>query len=305
GELETINDIYYIDDVYIVQTEQTIDQDFSYAFSAIYFTTLDLDFNVIDDLKITSMVSEILCTDKYLFIKYLQSNEYDLAVRTDLSFFSKDEVLGVENNMLYSNEFYLEFINEAMLNDEVVENGVLIDYPGNYRFIHNNRTYVFTLMANIFGVENNQIYTQSVTPIIDKGNILLNNDLFVSGTALSKPGNYELVTMGVGDYSESINFTITHQLNGIINNQTYTENVVLTFTGDGYLNNQYIQSPYEVSAKGDYLLKIKGENNYLETYYFQIEEDSDQVTIVDFIQKFDIFILVVVVISGIIVLKKK
>ncbi len=43
----------------------------------------------------------------------------------------------------------------------------------------------------------------------------------------------------------------------------------------------------------------------METYYFSIEEDEVSTSFVDFIQRVDILVLVVVLISGGIILKKK
>ena len=64
-------------------------------------------------------------------------------------------------------------------------------------------------------------------------------------------------------------------------------------------------SPLEVNDVGEYILKMRGENNYLETYYFQIGADTNEMNMLDFVQKFDIYILVIVLISGGIILKKK
>jgi len=109
----------------------------------------------------------------------------------------------------------------------------------------------------------------------------------------------------VNGYIETYTFTITSDMEGIINNHTYLESLEVTFNGEGYLNNQFVSSPLEVNNIGDYILKIRGENNYLETYYFNISADTDKLSILDFVQRFDIYILVIVLISGGIILKKK
>lgn len=304
GEMEIIEDIYFIDDIYLMHTEQRIDCDFDYLFSANYFSSFDVNFNHLKDLETTLDIVGLETTDRYLLLRSTHYGQFELAIRSDLTSFTPEDNLNIVDREIYTKPFFLEFINGGQLNDDYVEHGVMIDYPGNYIFDYGNQVYHFTLMPTVLGLEQNKIYTERVTPIVDKGNILLNNDVFISGTEITKPGNYELLVKGVGDYEYWIEFTIAHHLSGIINHQTYYENVILTFTGDGYINNQYIESPFEVVEPGDYILKIKGENNYLETYYFQISEEDNDVSIVDFIQKIDIFVLVVVVISGIIVLKK-
>lgn len=305
GELETVQNIFIIEEVYIIQTEQVFDREYSYEFSANYFTAFDLDFNYIDDLKVSAKIHEIVNNERNLLLKYNKSESFNLAIRNDLSTFSKDIEIEIQDGAVYTDDLYIEFINSAILNEETINNGVLIDYPGNYRLEYNSKIYNFSMIPKVFGVEDDAIYISEVVPSVNKGNILLNNDLFVSGTEVSKPGNYEMIVLGAGDYQQEINFTIAHKLSGIVSNQIYEKPVTISFNGDAYLNDQYIQSPYEITDNGEYVLKIKGENNYQETYYFQIVENSDKVTMIDFIQKFDIFILVVVLISGFIILKKK
>ena len=59
------------------------------------------------------------------------------------------------------------------------------------------------------------------------------------------------------------------------------------------------------SLVGEYILKINGENNYLETYFFSIEKIEEETRFIDFVQRVDILVLVVVLVSGGIILKKK
>ena len=150
-----------------------------------------------------------------------------------------------------------------------------------------------------------EIYNNSVTPVISSGNVILNNDIYISNTEITNPGNYEFIVNGANNYTENLSFTITSNLEGIINNNIYIEPITLDFNGNGYLNNQFIESPYEVIESGDYIFKIRGENNYMETYFFSIEEEVNETSFIDFVQRVDILVLVVVLISGGIILKKK
>ena len=156
-----------------------------------------------------------------------------------------------------------------------------------------------------FGYKAKKNIGEWVYAFVSGGNVMLNNDIFVSNTEINKPGNYELIINGANDYHDMIDFTITSNLEGIINNNTYLDPVNISFKGDGYLNNNFIQSPYEITESGEYILKIKGENNYLETYYFSIQDEVKKASLIDFIQKVDILVFVVVLISGGIILKKK
>ena len=305
GSMETVKSIFYIDNIFITYIEQTIDLDYSYLFEASHFSSYDLNFNYVDSIELGSQIRRLSYNDKYILVGYTSSPNYDFGIRSDLTTLNDDEEIDLTEGEVYIGEVEIEFINGATLNNEYVENGLSISYPGEYVFIYNDKIYNFTVEPIITGVEDDVIYEVSVTPRINSGNIILNNDLFVSDTEITSPGNYSLIVTGANNYTTELSFTITSNLEGIINNNSYTDPVVLTFNGEGYLNNQYIDSPYEVSEDGEYILKINGENNYLETYFFSIEKIEEETRFIDFVQRVDILVLVVVLVSGGIILKKK
>jgi len=305
GDLDEIVGAYVLDNLLIFHTRQSTDDGQSYLFVTNYFSAYDLSYQMIDRIEIPREIKEITSDENYILLNYEYDNDYDCAIREDLSLLNANEILNLTNNAEFESEVTIEFLNEGLLNNEIVENGITVNYPGNYKLLYNNAEYNFVVNPVVSGVEDNKTYTMEVTPIISSGNIMLNDDLFISGTKITSPGNYELIITGIDGYQKSYNFTITSDLNGITNNHTYLDSVLLTFNGEAYLNNQFIESPVELSEDGEYVLKIKGENNYLETYYFQIDEEEETITLLSFIQKFDIFVLVVVIISGGIILKKK
>ncbi len=305
GDLDEIVGAYVLDNILILHTVQSTDDGQSYLFVTNYFSTYDLAFLLIDTLEISKEIKEISSDENYLLLNYEYDDDYDCALREDLSLLNANEILNLTNNAEFENEVTIEFLNEGLLNNELVENGITVNYPGNYKLIYNQAEYNFVVNPVVSGVEDNKTYTEEVTPVVSSGNVMLNDDLFISGTTITTPGNYELIITGVNGYQKIYNFTITSDLNGITNNHVYLDSVFLTFNGEAYLNNQFVESPVELNEDGEYVLKIKGENNYLETYYFQIDEEEETITLLSFIQKFDIFILVVVIISGGIILKKK
>jgi len=304
GSMENIVDVFYIDDIFITCTEKVNDIGFGYEFNSNYFTSYDLDFSYLDSVEISSKIHELSSNEMYVLVAY-GSTEYDIGIRSDLSIISKNELLNISEGQVFNETVTIEFINTATINNEYVENGVTIDYPGDYTLIYNNNIYNFIVSPLISGVTNKQIYNDSVTPIISSGNIILNNDIFIPGTSVSMPGNYELTVTGANNYSSEISFTITSNLTGIVNNNVYMDPITLEYNGNGYLNNQFIESPFEVEDPGDYIFKIRGENNYLETYFFTIEDDVKETSFIDFVQRVDILVLVAVLISGGIILKKK
>lgn len=304
-DLEEVVGAYYINSTLILHTIKTTDIQERFVFVTNYFTSYDSSYNLINTIEIGTNITKITSNERYVLFNYEYDELYNGAIREDLSILLPNELINITNQEIFINEVTIEFVNTALLNNEIVENGVYLDYPGNYKLEYNNSEYNFVIKPTIKGIEDNKIYSSSITPIISSGNVMLNNDIFISGTEISSPGNYELTITGLNQYTQTMNFTIISNMTGITNNHTYKDPVLITFNGEGYLNNKYVTSPIDVSETGEYVLKIKGENNYLETYYFQLEEDTHSLTIVDFIQKFDIFILVVVLISGGILLKKK
>lgn len=304
GNMDTIIDVYYVDDTFITCTESLIDIDQTFEFNTSYFTSYDYNFNYLDTININQEIYMLNTNGTYILVGY-GKEEYDIGIRSDLTFIQKAEITGINEGEIYNEAVEIEFINGATLNNDYIENGITVSYPGNYTLNHNNNIYNFTLSPQVTGVSPNAIYNESVIPVISGGNIMLNNDIYLSNTEISKPGHYDLVINGANNFNETLSFTITSNVEGIINNSTYTDPVKVSFNGDGYLNNQFIESPIEVSESGEYILKIRGENNYLETYYFSIQEEVNRASIIDFIQRIDIFVLVVVLISGGIILKKK
>jgi hypothetical protein len=304
GSMETIKDVYYIDDIFIVLTESVIDIDYSFEFKSNFFTSFDHNFNFLDSIEINSEIYKTEVNDTYILVGY-NKEEYDLGIRSDLTLIQKNDILPINEGEIYTDPVTIEFINGATLNNDYIENGTTVSYPGNYTLNYNNKIYNFSIKPVISGVMNGEIYNESVFPNISGGNIILNNDVYVLGTEINNPGNYELTINGANNYSDTVKFTITSNLKGVINNNIYLEPVNISFNGDGYLNDNYIQSPYEVTESGEYILKVKGANNYTETYYFSIQDEVKKASMIDFVQKVDIIVLVVVLISGGIILKKK
>ena len=305
GDLEEITGAYVINDILIFHTIKSTDNEIEFVFENNYFSAYNLSYNLVDTIEIGSIIMEITSNDNYILFNYDYDDVYDGAIRDDLSILLPSDIVEIAEQEIFFGDVMIEFLNQASLNNEIVENGVYIDYPGNYQLQHSNAEYNFIVKPYVLGIENNKSYNESVTPTISSGNVMLNNDVYISGTEISAPGNYELTINGINNYLETYDFTIVSNMTGITNNHTYLDPVTISFTGEGYLNNQFIDSPVDVYETGEYILKIKGENNYLETYYFQIDEEIKTLSIVDFIQRFDIFILVVVLISGGIILKKK
>ena len=276
GEQETVKDIFEIDNQIMICIKQTIDTEREYLFNMMYYRTYDLNYTFIDQYESNEFVRSFENTDKLLLINTDYDDHIEQGLTLDFELIEDDGTLPIESDTVFLNQVTINFINKAVLNNEVISNGVTIDYPGFYEIVYNGFKYSFSVESVVSGIENNQIYNEPVTPLVSSGNIYLNNDLFVSGTEINTPGNYTLEVLGANGYTKTYDFTITSNMVGVLHNQTYNEPVQIEFEGQGYLNNTYIESPYTISADGEYILKINGENNYNETYYFNIENPDIQ-----------------------------
>ncbi len=304
GELEEVREVVLIDNIILIRIEQiyeTFDNDM--VFNDNIFLTYDLEFNKISELSIDEPIYRSKTTELLYLYDFDYGGEYSGALTSELEIL--DDTLDITNNQVFLDTTTILFFSKGILNGEVIENGVTIDYPGNYELEYAGYTYRFVVDPIITGVLDNEVYQDSVTPYVKTGKAFINNDLFVSGTEITEPGNYTLKVEGLNGYEKLINFSINSSVSGVLNDQTYEDFVQIEFEGEGYLNNTYIESPYTVTEDGEYLLKIKGEGNYLETYHFTVEKPEEESSIIDYVQKYDVVFLGVVVIIGGIILKKK
>ena len=305
GALEEVTGVYHYDSILLFELEKSNDIDREYVFDRSIYTTYDYNLTKLNEIETTSKYIYTEVTDRLFLYSVDYNTFYEGAYTANLDHIKYDDSLAIETNQVFFDAVYIDFINDAILNGEIVSNGVYIDYPGNYQLSYNDSLYEFSVEPSIQSVRHNEIYNSKVTPVIDKGHLLLNNDVYISGTEISQPGFYKLLVRGANGYLKVVDFTITSNVEGILHNQTYVEDVSFTFEGEGFLNNVHIESPYTVDEVGEYVFKIKGENNYLETYYFNVEEEIHETNIIDFIQQWDVVFLGVTVISSYLILKKK
>jgi|LGOV01.1.fsa_nt_gb hypothetical protein len=306
GDLESVYNVVEIDNLILVHSKGFYESEMEeIEFEVNYFTTYDYDFNMIDEIETYENYKFVDNTDRLYLFSLDYDEEIEGALTSDLNIIRQFDSLVIASNEVFTNSITIDFLNSAVLNDEVIYNGIIINYPGNYSLLYNDFLYEFQVVPEVTGIEDDAIYNNPVTPLISSGNIYLNNDLYISGTEISAPGNYTLQIMGTNGYLEEYDFTITSNMSGILHNQTYSEPVEIVFSGNAYLNNSYIESPYVISEDGEYILKMQGENNYLETFYFNIEKPEEETSLISFVQKFDVVFLGVVVIGGGLILKKK
>lgn len=304
GQEEEVRDVFLIQDTVMISLEQSVPTDDQMVWNNHYIIGLDSSFNKLGEIEIPFQVRHLDETEDMLLVFEGYTNSVFLGITSEMIRINDDTPLNVIDGANYTDTISLQYIGDAFINGVKYPNGVTLAYPGYYQIQFQSEVYAITVDPKITGVEEGKTYQEEINPYISAGNIILNNDIFISGTTISKPGNYTLTVTGVNGYYKDIHFTITSQLDGIINEQEYDDPVTISFQGEGYLNNQYIQSPYMITDSGEYVLKLRGENSYLETYTFQINEEKASFSMIDFVKQFDILFFVVVVSSGALLLKK-
>lgn len=265
--------------------------------------TYDSLFQPLDSIQVEEYIQKYDSNDSLLLLYYTNLGPVDLGFDTQLNEYTNTDYFDIQES--YNGSMEVSFINRGYLNGESVENGIDITYPGVYRFSYNSQEYNFVVHPTIQGVAHLETYDHEVSIDISSGNSFLNGDIYIPGTPISKPGNYTLLIDGLNGYEKSIDFTIVPTVEGVINGHAYSDPFVITFDGEGYLNNSLVTSPLQIEEDGDYILRVNGEGGLSDTYEFTFTESQSTFTTQDIIQKIDVFLLVIAIIVGVILIKKK
>jgi hypothetical protein len=206
----------------------------------------------------------------HVYFKYEDTSE--IFITLDGVFISGNDFIGVENNASVEGEVLLLFAGEAQLNHTAIQAPYPVEIPGHYTVVLNQQYTRFTVNPIVHGIQAKTVYTKPVRIQYEFGQAYLNEEPYASNQTIEKPGNYVL-----GFYEDAyiyeIPFTLTANVQGIRHLERYQEPVYVEFLGEGYLNNQFISSGYEITEPGRYTLKVFGASGYLETHLFEIEAD--------------------------------
>ncbi len=300
GELEEIKHIFFMDNTYIVFANQN-EFDEQQDFMKTYISWYNINFELIKQETFDSEIRTIDVNDLLISMKLDTDSLYDVGILSNHEVLYKNHLLDL--NETYIEEVYIPFLNSAYINNVKHDNGFYTNYPGYYEIIYNNIVYEFTVEPLIEGVEDNQTYDESIEINVSNGNVFLNDVLYSNNESISYPGNYVLDVYGSNDYHKQISFTINAKVNGVINNHIYEDQLSIEFTGTGYLNGNQVVSPIIVEKEGEYVFRVNGSNGYSEEYFFTVSNENE-FNLIDFVQKIDIYIVIVVVIGGVIIIKK-
>lgn len=195
---------------------------------------------------------------------------FHTAIDAAFNVYQGDRLYGVIDQTEYTGSMHIQFVETAWLNDTAYLREIFVETPGHYTIDYDTLSYTFTLHPDVTGVYDGKITDSPVTAHISAGRVYLNHDIYISGTVIERPGYHRLEIEGVNGYHQTIDFTVTADVQGIYDMQQYQDARTLHFRGVGYLNNRYIEPGYVVQEPGLYTLRVHGENGYEETHHFEI-----------------------------------
>ena len=183
----------------------------------------------------------------------------------------------IEDNGIYVNSTTPSFSGgSATLDGNTYESGTEITEIGNHTIIvegSNNyvKTFNFTIIPTIIGIENNGLYDGSVAPKISGGTLALDGNPYTSGTTIDEPGVHTLVVTGVNGYSNTINFSISLVDSGISDGDNFVDSATYIFSGGvATLDGNSYTSGTEITEIGNHRIVVIGSNEYTKTIDFVI-----------------------------------
>ncbi len=193
-------------------------------------------------------------------------------VRNNQTLYTGNRYDGITTNQTYTDQVTLHFAGEALLNDETVIGPVTVVQPGKYTWKFADHFVNFILDPQVTGILPGAIKAGDVRIEYTYGQGTLNGELYAPGEIIEGPGEY-IFGIYEDNYAYEIPFKITARIDGVEHLKTYDEPVVITYQGEGYLDNEFIESGSEVSENGTHTLKVFGEGGYLELVTFKIETE--------------------------------
>jgi hypothetical protein len=251
-------------------------RDFEDGFVAEYMINLTIPNSdvFIDDEPYTSGTNYYTVGLHYLRI--VGDNGYE----KEYTFVLKERVNGLVNGQEYL-DLKLDCPNtqELYLNGTKIENLAEVNIVGRYTFVVKgtngySNEYNFIIKMDLKNVANDGIYDSAVSPIANAKNLFLNDERFVSGTAISDIGYYRLRIEGVGGYKQEISFVVEPRIEGVEHYQTYKTSISPTINSKNMLlNGKAYISGTTISTVGNYTLVIYGANGYEKEIVFTIEDN--------------------------------
>ncbi|MDT8336880.1 MAG: hypothetical protein RQ856_03520 [Candidatus Izemoplasmatales bacterium] len=265
GEFVIVCDTYYFN------------LDYKYP---IYRNSILLKYNTLGDLLLEKPID--FRPSNY----YNHNNLLILINNNEEIIYNQD--LDILDNIEIANEvvgdFAYQFQGKAMVNGTEVED-ILIYYPGIYEITIIDGEYNFSFNVTVHpdikitGEDYPNGYLGSVI-IYGLGELFLNNDRYEMGTEISQVGNYDLVIIGMNNYSSHLNFTILpdvvcnygdYNQERLIEGQVFYEPIQIYSNAQSMFLNGGIYGSDLIDYPGLYSLTLYGVNSFEVTISFLLK----------------------------------
>ena len=278
GELSEVSEVLTFEEGLVFVANESSVEDYNYVFQQTYLVAFDPYYDTYNVEVLDFQVKRLEKHDDRWLLSGDYQGDYDVGVSHDLSMLWKGEVSGIEPYQEYYGEVEIDFINTVLINGEAVQNGAVIDYPGNYILQFESTVFPFVVHPEIVGIYDGLVTSHPIAIDYPKGQLFLNNELYVSNSLIKKAGNYTFKLQGINQYTYEIDFIIDSNLEGVLHNQVYQTPRTLTFNGEGYLNHHPFESGGVIDQDGIYTLDIYGVNGYHEHHRFHLTLHETEVS---------------------------
>ena len=136
------------------------------------------------------------------------------------------------------------------------------------------KEYKITVIPTIADIADDATYEGSVTPNIDRCDILLDGETYISGTPIVAVGHHTIEMIGVNDYALSYSFTITpSRVEDYSDKVFYKEVAVNTIENAALYLDGELYNGEKITSLGYHTVKIEGTNGYEQSFNFSITEE--------------------------------
>ncbi len=253
--------------------------------------------DVTDDILLDKSIKE---EAKMMYINNLSfiqktTDEITISSYDNLNYLGSDRLLKLTINNIY--DYFISYENgkyaiSLLYNDEKISNKVYLlnDNKEIEEIFTLNERYDYAIkQVNYY---QGFIYELGIVPIYDLNNILLNrisyiiirnNNCFINGTLIECINSFDDKDV-FGYYDGTRKYQVNNVLYevvgdyyipleiNIVDGSSYIKGFILTFNGEGYLNNEKIDSGYIINECGSYVIKVVG-NKDTKVLSFQIVDD--------------------------------
>lgn len=135
------------------------------------------------------------------------------------------------------------------------------------------KEYKITVIPTIADIADDATYEGSVTPNIDRCDILLDGETYISGTPIVAVGHHTIEMIGVNDYALSYSFTITPSHVEDYSDKVFYKEVAVNTIENAtlYLDGEFYNGE-KITSLGYHTIKIEGTNGYEQSFDFSITE---------------------------------